>query len=113
MISCVGPPESLSVLLVRVLLSSVLVQCALLWRFVRCEGGQAPSPLSTEDFYSEPAGTACLSMKLFWKWQGSWAFLSDLSLLAASSAELGAFPDGGHVLSVVSISVPGTTLTLG
>lgn len=26
---CVGPPESLSVLLVRVLLSSVLVQCVL------------------------------------------------------------------------------------
>ena len=63
----VGPPESLSVLLVRVLLSSVLVQYVLYFGGLSgVKEGRLP-PLSTEDFYPEPVGTACLSVKLFWE----------------------------------------------
>jgi hypothetical protein len=64
---CEWAPESLSVPLVRVQWSAVLVQCVLyLGGLSRVKEGRLPH-LLTEDFYSEPVGTACLSVKLFWE----------------------------------------------
>ena len=91
----VGPPESLSVLLVKVLLSCILVQCVLYFGSLSgVKEGRLP-PLLTGDFYSEPVGTACLSVKLLWEVARELGiFVWPLSL-AASSAELGTCPEQG------------------
>ena len=65
--TCAWAPESLSVPLVRVPWTAVLVQCVLYFGGLSgVKKGRLP-PLLTEDFYSEPVGTACLYVKLFWE----------------------------------------------